>query len=193
MPTLQFFKETAMPGQLVGNAVYMIAPTARPDYVEIYVTNAAGTASRRSINQVDIQAMIDAAVAGSAGGSGTVIVDNIAGRDAIPTGDRPNALTVLVIDASADATVDAGAATYVWRQSNSTWIKVSEAESLDLSLTWAMIGDGPTSTPAAIDAAVAASHSHLNKTQLDKIGEDGAGLLTYDGELPKTGWNSTNW
>lgn len=182
-----------MPGQLVANAVYMIAPTARPDFVEFYVTNAAGTASRRSINQIDVQAMIDAAIAGSAGGGGTVIVDDISGRDAIPSGDRPNALTVLVIDASADPTVNAGAATYVWRESTATFIKVNEAESLDLSLTWANILNGPASTPAAIDAAVTAAHTHANKTQLDKIGEDGAGLLTYDGELPKTGWNSTNW
>lgn len=193
MPSLQFFKETAMPSQLVGNAVYMIAPPSRPNYVEIYVTNAAGTASRRTIGQTDIQAMIDAAIAGSAGGGGTVIVDDIAARDAIPSGDRPNALTVLVIDASADPTVNAGAATYVWRESTATFIKVSEAESLDLTLAWASISGRPTSTPAAIDAAVTASHSHLNKTQLDKIGEDGEGLLTYDGELPKTGWNSTNW
>jgi hypothetical protein len=37
-------------------------------------------------------------------------------------------------------------------------------------------------TAAAIDAAVGNAHTHANKSQLDKIGEDAGGGLTYDGQ-----------
>lgn len=188
MPTLRFFKETAVPGSLQPHALYLVAPAAHPGYLEIYVTDAAGTAHRRTPRIPDIQALIDTALAGLSGGA--TIVDDIAARNALtPT----NGQQVLVINASADATVASGAATYIWRASTSAWIKISEAESLDLSLAWASISGRPSSTPAQIDAAVAASHSHSNKTQLDKVGEDSDGLLTYNGALPRIGWDSTAW
>lgn len=83
----------------------------------------------------------------------TVIVDTIADRDALtPT----NGQQVLVIDATGDPTVDSGAATYVWREDPGEWIKLSEAESMDVVLDWSKIQNGPASTPAEIDAAVAA-------------------------------------
>lgn len=193
MPAYLVFKETAVPSVLVANAIYIVAPPERPGFIEIYVTDAAGTATRRTIGHADVQAMIDAAIAGSAGGSGTMIVDTIGARDSIAAEDRVNALTVLVVDASADETVTAGAATYVWRASTSTWIKVNEAESLDLSLTWAAISGRPQRSAAQIETAVDQSHTHANKTQLDKITEDPDGNLLYGGELPATGWNSVNW
>ena len=97
-----------------------------------------------------------------------------------------------MLDASADATVASGAATYVYDFGNTTWVKISEAESLDVVLDWSNIQNGPSSSPAAIDAAVADSHTHANKTQLDKIGENGDGNLTYDGdEFVQSG--STAW
>lgn len=188
MPTLRVYKETALPSELQANALYFVAPSARPGYVEIYVTNAAGDAARRVIDQATIQGMIDAAVAGGTGGG--VIVDDIAARNAL---EATNALQVLVIDASADPTVTSGAATYVWRESTGTWIKISEAESMDLSLSWSTLSGRPTSTPANIDAAVAARHVHANATQLDLIGEDGDQNLTYRGQRPGVAWNSTGW
>ena len=47
--------------------------------------------------------------------------------------------------------------------------------------------------PAQIDAAVAATHTHANKSELDKIGQDANGNLTYDGALPATGYSTVNW
>ena len=188
MPNLLVHKVTALPGTLEPHSVYFVAPAARPNYVEVYVTNAAGDGSRKIIDQPDIQAMIDAAVA--AGSGGTVIVDDIAARDAI---SADNAQTVYVVDASADATVASGGASYIWRESTTSWIKMSEAESLDLSLTWAAITGGPASTPANIDAAVAARHSHPNMTELGKIGEDGDGNLLYDGSQPLAPWSTNAW
>lgn len=188
MPTLLAFKETALPAQLQANALYFVAPPARPGYVEIYVTDSAGDAVRRVIDQATIQGMIDAAIAGGTGGG--VIVDDIAARNAL---EATNALQVLVIDASADPTVTTGAATYVWRETSNAWIKISEAESMDLSLSWVALSGRPSSTPANIDAAVTSRHTHTNATQLGQIGEDGDQNLTYRGARPGVAWNSTGW
>lgn len=189
MPTYQVFKETALPGSLQPNSIYLVAPAARPDFVEMYVTGTTAAVVKRVIDHATVQTMIDSAVA--AGSGGIVIVDDIAARDAIE--DPTNALTVLVVDASADPTVNAGGATYVYRASNTSWIKISETESLDLVLDWANLTGRPTSAVADIDAAVAARHSHTNKTQLDKVGEDGEGNFTYGGTAPKISWNTTEW
>lgn len=188
MPTVKIHKTTALPGTLEGHAVYLVAPASKPNYVEMYVTNATGSAARRIINSDDIQAMIDAAVASVSGG--LEIVADIAARNALsPT----NGKYVLVLDASADPTVNSGAASYVWRASTSQWIKLTEYESMDMTITWAMIQGTPTSAPAAIDAAVANSHTHANMTQLDKVGEDANGDFTYNGNPPRARLGSAGW
>ena len=58
-------------------------------------------------------------------------VADIATRDALEEKDG----LVYVLDASADATVESGAAQYVWDETNSVWKKIGETESLDLDLT----------------------------------------------------------
>lgn len=188
MPAYKIFKETALPGTLQAHAIYLIAPAARPDYVEVYVTGASASTVKRVISQADVQAMIDASLSGLA--TGGQIVNDIAARDALV---KTNGMQVLVINATGDATVASGAATYVYRSSTTSWIKISEAESLDVAVSWAALTGKPTSVVADIDNAVSLRHSHTNKTQLDKVGEDGSGLLTYNGALPKTGWDSVSW
>jgi hypothetical protein len=190
---LRIFRETVLPdpGDLLPYSIYLIAPAGTDDYVEMYVTNAtiAGQApyARRIINQDDIATLIDTKIQAA---RELVIVADIAARDALnPTFSQ----FVFVVDASDDATVAAGGATYLYNTSSETWIKISEAESMDVVLQWENITGGPTSTPAEIDAAVANSHTHANKTELDKIGEDANGNLTYSGKLPLTGWSSTTW
>lgn len=90
--------------------------------------------------------------AGSAGPK-TIIADDIAARDElIPV----NGMTVVVIDAKDDPTVSSGAATYIWRAAPGEWIKISEAESMDVILEWTNIQNGPLSSAAQIDTAVAA-------------------------------------
>lgn len=184
MPAYKVFKETALPGTLVANGIYLVAPPGNPTALEIYVTNSAGSAVRHLPTLDEIQAMIDASAS-----SPNFVVADITERNALTPS---NGSLALVLDASADATVDSGAATYVWRTSTTSWIKVSEAESLDMSLAWANITGRPTSSPAQIDATVAASHSHANKTQIDKIGEDG-GAPTYDGVPLVTGSAAPAW
>ena len=187
MATYQVFKETALPATLQPHSIYLIAPAGRPGFVEMYVTGASAATVKRIIDHSTVQAMIDAAVA--AGSGGAVIVDDIAARNALTP---VNAQTVYVVNASGDPTVASGGATYIWRASTSTWIKQSEAESLDLSLTWAALTGKPSSTPADIDDAAAKRHTHANATELGKIGESG-GMLTYAGALPHIGWDSTGW
>ena len=187
MAVYRVYKETTLPGALVANAIYLVAPAATPDYLEVYVTDSAGSAQRRTPRVADIQALIDASIA-SAGG--TVIVDDIAERDALaPT----NGTTVLVIDASDDATVDSGAATYIYRESTTSWVKISEAESLDLVINWGDIVGRPTSAVADIDDAVSLRHAHTNKTELDQIGEDANGELTYNGNNIRARLETTGW
>jgi len=182
---MTFHKVTVLPGTLEANAIYAVS-TGAP-FAEIYITGTVATDVRRVPNSVDIQAMIDASIGAL---SAFEIVADIAARDALTL--PANAL-VLVTDASADATVNSGAATYAYDAGLDTFTKISEFESLDVVLQWANIQGGPTASPADIDNAVALRHTHANKTQLDKIGEDADGCLTYDGDLPATGWSTTGW
>jgi len=72
------------------------------------------------------------------------IVSNITERNALVlTGNTP----VLVIDASDDSNVTSGHAFYVYDFANTTWIKTSEQESLDIILSWMNITGKPTTFP----------------------------------------------
>lgn len=51
--------------------------------------------------------------------------------------EKTEGTTVLVIDATGDATVSSGAAQYVW--DGTSWLKIAEVESLDLVLDWANV------------------------------------------------------
>jgi hypothetical protein len=183
------FKETALPGTLQPHSIYFIAPASAPSLVEIYVTNAAGSAARHVLGTADVQSMIDTSLAAF---HELVIVPNIAGLSALLPLSSPK--YAYVVDATTDPTVASGGATYLYNPANGgAWIKISEAESLDVQMNWASIVGKPTSSAAAIDAAVAASHTHANKTQLDKIGEDANGMMTYNGVLLHAGWDSSAW
>lgn len=187
MATLRHHKVTALPGTLQANAIYYVAPPGKPNFIEIYMTNAAGSAAKRVFREEDVQALIDASLAGI---GQTEVVADITERDAL---SPVNGTTVLVIDASDDATVTSGAATYVYRLSTTTWVKISEAESQDIALTWAALSGKPTSSPAAIDAAVAASHTHPNLSTLNSLGQDGDGELTYGGQNVRARLDTGDW
>jgi len=185
MATFQIFKETTLPGSLVSNGIYLITAT-NANHVEMYVSDNTGATARRIPTEADIGILISNAIASA---NALEVVADITARDALAPSSN---VTVLVLDASADATVASGAATYIWDNANTSWEKISEAESMDVVLQWANIIGGPTSSPAAIDAAVGASHSHANITELDKISEDVDGDPTYDGvAIVLTG--SVNW
>lgn len=172
-------KLTAVPSTpTTPSTLFFVAPPERPDYVEIYVSSKDGTKLKRQINETDVKALITANITS---GSKYVIVDDITTRDDLS--DKTS--TVYVKDATGDDTVKRGGAFYLYDNTATKWIKLSEAESLDISLDWDGITGKPTSSASAIDNAVTNAHSHANATQLDKIGEAG-GKLTYDGKLVAT-------
>lgn len=188
MSTFKVFKETALPGVLQPHSVYFIAPASAPTLLEIYVTNADASAPvRHVINKAEIQAMIDTSISAV---SQITIVADIAARNAL---NVTTARYVYVVNATGDTSVSSGGATYLYNPATSLWIKTSEAESLDMQLVWSNISGRPSSAPTAIDQAVSASHSHTNKTQLDQIGQNASGEMTYNGAQVKTEWSTTVW
>lgn len=187
MARIKISKETAVPtgGGIEANTIYMVSIDT--NIMEIYMSNTAGDSLKRILNETDIQALIDASVSGI---SGVEVLDDITARDALtPTTN----LEVFVLDASDDATVSSGGANYIYRLSDTTWYKQSEAESMDLVINWSSIVGAPTSTPNQIDQAVTNSHIHTNKTQLDLIGQDVDGDITYNGSKVANEYTTTAW
>ncbi len=188
---VKIHKTTTLPGTLEPDAIYLVAPATPPagfpNYMEVYTVNAAGDVARRTPTFTEINALIDSKVSGL---GAMQIVTDIAARDALAL--TANAV-VFVGDASADPTVDAGAATYVWDQAAGSFSKIAEHESLDLVLSWSDLVGGPNSSPAAIDVAVGNSHSHANATELSKVGEDEDGVFQYDGKYPCIEWTTAAW
>lgn len=184
MAEVKFFKVASLPATLQADAWYLVA---NGSYAETYVTDNAGNAKMVG-NSTMTNQLIAAQLSGL---SQTYIVADIAARNALTATLNRNAV-IQVVNATADATVASGGATYLWDDANNVSIKISEFESMDVVVQWNGIQGKPTSTPAQIDAAVTNSHTHANKPQLDKIGEDASGVATYNGDHIKN-WNLVNW
>jgi len=189
MAQYKIFKELTLPveAELTPHSIYLVAPSSTPSYVEVYITGANTSVVKRVIDESDVQALIDTAVSTL---NALEVVADITARDALSL--TANA-QVLVIDATDDSTVDAGAATYVWNNDNSTYTKITEHESLDVIINWTDVVGRPSSSVADIDDAVARKHSHANKTQLDLITENDDGEMLYNGALPSIAWDSVDW
>ena len=86
MSKFQIFRETALPGTLQPYALYIVAPTSKPNYIELYATNSTGTQAKRIIQDTDVQALIDASIAGL---SSIEIVADIPARDALNQMHKP--------------------------------------------------------------------------------------------------------
>jgi hypothetical protein len=180
---LKFFQLTALPATLAANAFYFVQSAT---YAESYLTDASGVA--KSIgNSAMINSLINSKLADF---NALEIVADISARNALAAGAARNFMA-LVVDATGDTTVTSGAALYAWRESNTTWSKLCEYESMDVSVAWSSISGRPNSTPAQIDTAVGQSHTHANKATLDALGADANGL-TYNGD-PVQAWATTNW
>ena len=184
---VKFFRETALPATFEPGGVYFVSPDPSSGYVEIYTASNDGSAVRRVVRPQDVQDMITAALGAN---QNTVVVDDIAARDAL----APTAVKFAYVkDATADTSVNSGAALYLFDPAAAAWSKVAEYDNMDVALTWDALQNKPTSTVSAIDDAVTKAHTHTNKTQLDKVGEDANGNMTYGGSPVTTAWASTNW
>lgn len=183
MAQIQFFKVNSLPGTLQPDSFYYVA---NGGYAESYLTDTAGNAKAIG-NSAMIETIASALVTSV---NNIQIVPDIAARDALtPT----TTIFVLVQDASDDPTVTAGAATYIYDTVSDEWIKVAEYESMDITVTWSSISGRPSSAVVDIDDAVSKRHTHSNFTSLNKIGEDGNGFMTYNGNLIPTHWNTNSW
>lgn len=164
----------ALPATLSGSTMYVVK-SSEAGLADVYFTNNDGTEARHVIKKSEITDMINTSIGNF---TNIQLAADITARDALSL--TRNAL-VLVLDATDDATVSNGAALYLYDVATTAWHKVSEFESMDVTLTWDAIQGRPTSTVAEIDDAVAKAHVHANKAQLDKIGEDADGVLQYNG------------
>lgn len=178
---IQFFQLTSIPGTWQPNSLYWIE-NGDGATADTYVTDVSsvphGTTNTSMVTGISnpLIAIMKAEAITAAGNEMQVFAD-IATRDAATI--TSNA-AVLVTDASADPTVTAGAAMYLYELTPDTFTKVSEFESLDVNATWAALTGKPTSLVADIDDAVMNRHTHGNTAEITKIGET-AGKMTYDG------------
>jgi hypothetical protein len=188
MAQLKFFKVTSLPSTLEADSIYFVQNAT---FCESYVTT--GAAEPRSLgNSAMINALIaDALNSLPSSGAPVLFAADIAARDALEP-SLEQAVFVLVQNASGDPTVTTGAAMYAWNPATTSWLKVAEYESMDVTLTWDALQGKPTSTPAQIDSAVGMAHSHANKSTLDKFTESG-GLPRYNGAPIPMEWGGVNW
>ncbi len=147
---------------------------------KLYQLNLETTAAQvRTADGGDMETKLSSLSAAVAGQTVMTVVDDLAARDALAgmkTGDQ-----VWVRDASADPTVAAGAAKYLYEGAGAGWVKTAEAESMDVTLTWANLRDRPNAAVPEIDDAVDKKHAHANKTDvLDKLSARDGELL-FDG------------
>lgn len=190
MSFLTIQRVSALPATPAPSTMYIVRSTHN-GLVELYFTSSDGNDVRHILNKDEVQAMINQYIVSATSTLSEIkIVSNIAARNALNL--TSNGLC-LVLDATADATVNAGAALYIYEAGTLTWSKVAEYESMDVQLLWSSIQGKPTSSAAAIDNAVANMHTHANKINLDKIGQDAGGNLLYDGSPPQTPLASAEW
>ena len=182
MSIRKFHKVTTLPTTKDANAFYAVQNWNDVDY---YLTDSSWVA-KTIVNDLRITDLIDTAFADQ---NNVEVVDDITARDALTLTKNE---TVLVLDATADATVGSWAATYVYKEANTTWYKISEHESLDVVINWADIQNKPTSSVTDIDDAVNKKHAHNNFPVLQKLTEDGNWELEYDWEKLNS-WNTLDW
>lgn len=171
---LTISRVNALPGTLAAETIYLVKTGTE---LTLTVTGTTGAVVATTVSKADVNTAISTAI-GALDMSNTVeFAANIAARDALAL---TKSVFVYVADATADATVTAGAAMYLYDYGGETWHKVTEYESLDLVLSWENITGKPSSSVADIDDAVAKRHSHANMAVLDLLTAP-AGQLLYNG------------
>lgn len=188
---IKFHKVTALPTTLEANAFYLVLNSG---YAETYVTDASAVAKMvGNSNMINTLAdsRITPAITTALSRMNTIeIAADITARNALSSLDRN--FIVLVTNATGDATVKAGAAMYAFNNTTNVFTKISEYESMDLSMDWSTIVNKPNSSVSAIDAAVSNSHTHVNKSLLDGFSLVGE-TVKHSGVAINNAWASSNW
>ena len=120
MAQVKFKRVNALPATLEGGAFYFVEAG---DYAESYVTNSTGQAKAIG-NSAMINALVTAQLQNLSVNTVEVAAD-IAARDALIAGATAN-LLIIVLDATADTSVAAGAALYVYEKDADAVHKIAE-------------------------------------------------------------------
>lgn len=187
MTQLKFNAVTSLPSSPEADSFYFVL---NGDYAESYLTTTGGIPKQIG-NSLMVNELIEDALDNQSLNQ-VVIVPDIAARDALENDAETN-LMVLVLDATADPTVDDGSALYAYEVGTNTWYKLAEYESMDVVLQWNDIQGRPSSSPDDIDQAVSDSHTHSDMTVLDGLGENAEGDLTYNNTVISTQWVQKEW
>lgn len=134
----------------------------------------------RTADGLDVETRLNTIERAVAGNSTVRFAETIEERDSL-TGLIPGDM-VVVHDATADETVDAGGARYIYLPDGAGFRKVSEDESMDVVCDWSHVENRPTSSVTDIDLAVARQHTHSNIETLSHLSDDGADNLLYKGK-----------
>lgn len=185
---LNIARVNALPVTPAANTMYFVKG-GEAGLMDVYVTGSTGAEIRHIISKAEINSMMANAVGAF---SNILVVGDIATRDALVP-DLGRNVVVMVGDATGDATVKTGAATYLFDAASLNWTKLSEFAELDLVLQWDAIQGRPTSTVAQIDAAVAAAHTHANMAVLDKLSQDTNGIVMYNNKYIKPVIEGAEW
>lgn len=182
---LRIERVSALPGTLVASTMYIVT-SAVNGQAEVYFTGSDSAVVKHTIKSSEVQQMINDSIASF---TNIDVVADIAARDALaPTRN----IVALVMNATGDTTVTSGAAMYLFSTATSAWIKVSEYESLDLTLLWENVVNRPTSTVADIDSAVAQRHSHGNAATLNELTTAGNQLM-FNGAGINANLSKADW
>ncbi len=176
MSDLKFQKVLVLPTTFTPNTIYIVGNGEVNNVAGMYVSDLTGTTVRSIVDVAFTSDLINNMLSEINSGR-TFVVDTYSDLSTVDT----NLYTMaMVIDATGDVSVNSGAALYVYRQTTTSWVKISETESNDLVFDWQYLQNKPNATKEEIDAAVAASHTHNNSEVLNKIGEDQEGNITFN-------------
>lgn len=109
------------------------------------------------------------------------VVDDIAARDKL---DKYSGLHALVVDATADTTVETGGAEYVY--DGSKWVKISELKDLDMVVEWENIQNRPYVPQKFTDLSDCQGDYSGQKGKIVMVNEAEDGLefsSTYEGDV----------
>lgn len=173
---LTISRVNALPETLAAETIYLVKTGTE---LTLTVTGATGAVIATTVSKADVNDAVTTAIGYLDMSNNIVFAADIAARNAL---NLSKSSFVYVADATADETVSAGAAMYLFKFGaiENAWHKVTEYESLDLVLNWDNVTGKPNSSVADIDDAVTKRHSHANMAVLDLLTAP-AGQLLYDG------------
>lgn len=184
---LTISRVNALPGTLAPETIYLVKTGTE---LTLTVTGTTGAVVATTVSKADVNAAVTTAIGYLDMSNNIVFAADIAARNAL---NLSKTSFVYVADATADATVNAGAAMYLFNFVQGTWHKVTEYESLDLVLNWDSINGKPESSAADIDDAVGKRHSHANMAVLDLLTAPDGKLLYNGADVGGVITNGNEW